>query len=129
MLVINAGNRKLIAVNRFKAIHAELDTGEKLRHGLLHREFLFYRFLRLLGILVVLSCTGNEFLEDAILQFKAHSPIVIYLRSQAFDKIRVVITRMELHKLHLFLLLICEQCIIVEITVADNISGDFFCKV
>lgn len=70
MLVIHAGNGKLIAIDRLKVINAKFNVGKELCHGFLYRAFLLYRFLRLLGILVILSCTGNELLEYAILQFK-----------------------------------------------------------
>ena len=60
---------------------AKLNAGEKLSYGFLNRDFLFYGFSGFLGVLIVLSGTGNKLLENAILQFKAHCPIIIDFRS------------------------------------------------
>ena len=56
-------------------------AGEKLCHGFLNRDFLFYGFSGFLGVLIILSGTGNKLFENAILQFKAHCPIIIDFRS------------------------------------------------
>ena len=87
MSVIHAGNGKFISVDRLKCINAKLNTREKLRHGFLNRDFLFYRFFGFLGVLIVLSGAVNKSLENAILQFKAHRPVAINLWSQSFHKI------------------------------------------
>ena len=81
MPVIHAGNGKFISIDRFKCVNAKLNAGEKLCHGFLNRDFLFYGFSGFLGVLIVLSGTGNKLLENAILQFKAHCPIIIDFRS------------------------------------------------
>ena len=129
MPVIHAGNGKFISIDRFKCVNAKLNAGEKLCHGFLNRDFLFYGFSGFLGVLIVLSGTGNKLLENAILQFKAHRPVIVDLWSQPLNKIRVVITRMELNELNLFLLLVSKKCVIVKVPIADDVRSDFFGKI
>ena len=81
MPVIHAGNGKFISIDRLKCVNAKLNAGEKLRHGFLNRDLLFYGFSGFLGVLKVLPGTGNKLLENAILQFKAHCTIIIDFRS------------------------------------------------
>ena len=125
MPVIHACDGKLTAVDRPKSVNAKFNAGEKLLHGFLCRDFLFYHLYRFLRIFIVLSGAGNKFLENAILQFKAHRPVVIDFRPQPFHKIRVVITRMELDKLHLLFLLFRKECAVVKVPIADNIRSNF----
>ena len=129
MAVIHTYDGELISVNCLECINTQFHAGEEFRHRFLNREFFFHRFSGFLRILVVLFCPGNELLKNAVLQFKAHCSVGIDLRSQAFHKIRVIVTRMELDKLHLLFLFVRKEGIIVKITVADNISGNFFCKI
>lgn len=56
--IANAGDGKLIPVDGFKGVHAQLDAREEFRHGFLDGNFLFYRFPGFLRILVILS--GSE---------------------------------------------------------------------
>ena len=49
---------------------------------------------------------ANKLLENAVLQFKAHRAIIIYLGTETLNKVGIVIARMELHKLHLLFLLL-----------------------
>ncbi len=42
--IANAGDGKLIPVDGFKGVHAQLDAREEFRHGFLDGNFLFYRF-------------------------------------------------------------------------------------
>ena len=44
MPVIHAGNGKFISIDRLKCVNAKLNAGEKLRHGFLNRDLLFYGF-------------------------------------------------------------------------------------
>ena len=125
MPVIYACDGKFTAVDRPKSVNAKFNAGEKLLHSFLRRDFFFYHLYRFLRVFIVLSSAGNKFLENTILQFKAHCPIVIDFRPQPFHKIRVVITRMELDKLHLLLLLFRKECAIVIVSIADNIRGNF----
>ena len=57
---------------------------------------------------LVFLCEYIGKLENAVLQFKAHRPVVIDLWPQPFNKIGVVITWMELDKLYLLFLLVSE---------------------
>ena len=77
MPVIHVGNGKFISINRLEWINTKLNPREKLCHGLLNRNFLFYGFSGFFGVLIVRSGTGNKLLENSILQFKAHCPILI----------------------------------------------------
>ena len=129
MSVIYAGNGEFVSIDRPKCINAKLNAGEKLRHGFLNRDFLFYGFSGFLGVLIVLSGTGNKLLENAILQFKAHCSVVVDLWSQSFHKIRIVVARMELDKFHLFFLLVSEKCVIVKVSIADDVRSDLLGEV
>ena len=80
-------------------------------------------------VLIISARPHHKLLKNAVLQFEAHRSVVIDFRSQSLNKIGVVITRVELDKLHLFFLLVSERFIIVNASVADNIRSDFLRKI
>ena len=129
MPVIHTGDGKFISVDRLKCVNAKRNAGEKLRYGVLNGDFPFYLFSGFLRVLKVFPGTGNKLFENAVLQFKAHRPVIMNFRSQSFNKIGIIVVWMELDKFYLRFLLIGEERVIVKVSVADNIRSDFLCKV
>lgn len=129
MLFVDTCYIKFASLRCLEFILSKLYIRKECVYSILYHYFLFYRFLGLLGVFIVLPCTSYKLFEDTILQFKAHRTIIIDFRSQTFNEIGVIITRMELYKLNLFFLLISKQSVIIKIPVADNICGDFLCKI
>ena len=129
MFIVRTCDGKLIFVDSFKRIHAEFHRGKEISNTLLCRCFFFDYLLRFLRVLIVPSGPLHKPLEDAISQFKTHGAICIDFRAQAFHKIGIVVAGVELYELHLLLLFICKQGVVVEITIADDIGGNFSCKI
>ena len=94
MLLIYSGNKEFAALCGLKLVFTQLNICKERIHSILSQSFLFNNFLRLLRILIILPRACNKFFKY----------IIIYLRTQAFNKIRIVIARMELHKFNLLLL-------------------------
>ena len=100
------------------------------------KESLLFRFMiRVIRrVYPVPEISGTENLPDEPCLIvsnhaKTHGPIIVDSRPQTFNKIGVVVARMELDKFNLFLLFVCQKGVIIKVSIADNIRSDFLCKV
>src|SRR5699024_11257268 len=97
MFVIHTSNSKLASIDCLECINAKFNAREELSHRSLNRGLIFYHLFSLLGVLVVFSGASYKFLEDTILQFKAHLFVIIELWSETLVKYRIIVNCMELN--------------------------------